>query len=105
MTTALLIGAVVLVICVASSKLSNKIGIPVLLLFIVLGMLFGSDGILKIGFDDFQLAEKICSAALIFIMFYGGFGTSWAPAKPVAVKAALLASLGVIATAGLTGVF
>lgn len=105
MTTALLIGAVVLVICVASSKLSNKIGIPVLLLFIVLGMLFGSDGILKIGFDDFQLAEKICSAALIFIMFYGGFGTSWAPAKPVAVKAALLSSLGVIATAGLTGVF
>lgn len=105
MTMALLIGAVVLVICAASSKLSNKIGVPVLLLFIVLGMLFGSDGILKIGFDDFQLAEKICSAALIFIMFYGGFGTSWAPAKPVAVKAALLSSLGVVATAGLTGVF
>lgn len=101
----LLLCAAVLIVCVASSKLSNKIGVPTLVLFIVLGMLFGTDGIFGIGFDDYQLAEQLCSTALIVIMFYGGFGTNWSPAKPVAVKAVLLSSLGVVATAVLTGLF
>lgn len=76
-----------------------------LLAFILLGMLFGSDGLLQIPFDNYALAEQICSVALIFIMFYGGFGTNWDEAKPVAVKSVLLSSLGVILTAGLTGIF
>lgn len=97
--------AVVLLICVASSKLSNRFGVPTLLLFLVLGMLFGSDGILKIPFEDYALAEQICSVALIFIMFYGGFGTNWSVAKPVAVPAILMSSAGVVVTAALTGVF
>lgn len=76
-----------------------------LLAFIVLGMIFGSDGIFKIPFENYVFAEQICSIALIFIMFYGGFGTSWDEAKPVAVKSILLSTLGVILTAGLTGLF
>ncbi len=67
--------------------------------FILLGMLFGSDGIFKIPFEDFFFAEQICSFALIFIMFYGGFGTKWASARPVAGKAVLLSTLGVALTA------
>ena len=70
-----------------------------LLGFILLGMLFGSDGILKIPFENYKLAEDICSAALIFIMFYGGFGTNWKTAHPVAVKSVCLSTLGVILTA------
>lgn len=100
-----LICAIVLLICIVSSKISNRVGVPVLLLFIVLGMLFGSDGIFGIRFDNFPLAEQLCSIGLIFIMFYGGFGTNWSAAKPVAVKSFLLSSAGVVITAGLTGLF
>ena len=49
--------------------------------------------------------RQICSYALIIIMFYGGFGTNWKQAKPVAGKAIALSTLGVVATAALTGLF
>ena len=76
-----------------------------LLAFILLGMFFGSDGVVKIPFENYQFAEQICSVALVFIMFYGGFGTNWNEAKPVAKKSIMLSTLGVIMTAGLTGLF
>lgn len=100
----LLITAVIFA-CVLLNKVSQKLGIPTLLAFILLGMLFGSDGLLKIPFDNYSFAEQICSIALIFIMFYGGFGTNWKSARPVAAKAILLSSLGVVFTAGLTALF
>lgn len=105
MALELVVISVVVLACVLCNRLSNKIGMPMLLAFIVLGMFFGSDGIIKIQFENYELAERICSIALIFIMFYGGFGTSWKEAKPVSVQAGLLATLGVVATAGLTGLF
>ena len=101
----MLLSAAVIIICVLANKLSNKIGMPVLIAFIALGMVFGSDGILKIPFENYSFAEQICSVALVFIMFYGGFGTKLSEAKPVAVKALLLSSVGVIFTAALTTVF
>lgn len=94
-----LLWAGVLFLCVIANRFSDKLGMPVLLLFMALGMLFGSDGLFKISFDDYEVTEKICEFALIFIMFYGGFDTKWKSAKPVAKKAILLASLGVIITA------
>lgn len=105
MLTILLIVAVVIIICILCNKLSNKLGIPMLLAFILIGMIFGSDGIFKIPFDNYGFAEQICSVALIFIMFYGGFGTKWNQARPIAVRAVLLSSAGVILTALFTGVF
>lgn len=105
MVQMLLLVAIVIVGCILCNRISDKIGIPMLLAFILLGMLFGSDGLFKIHFDDFKIAEQICSIALIFIMFYGGFGTKWSEAKPVAVKSILLSTLGVILTAGLVGIF
>lgn len=105
MNTLLLLGAAVLVACIAGNKLSSRVGIPTLFCFIALGMLFGSDGLVKIEFSNYAFAEQVCSAALIFIMFYGGFGTKWSAAKPVAPKAVLLSTLGVLITAGLTGLF
>lgn len=101
----LLLVAIVIVGCILCNRISDKIGVPMLLAFILLGMVFGSDGLFKIQFDDFGFAEQICSIALIFIMFYGGFGTKWSAAKPIAVKAVLLSTLGVMLTAGLVGVF
>lgn len=97
--------AVVLIACLLCNRLSNKLGIPMLLAFILLGMFFGSDGLLKIPFDNYIFAEQICSVALIFIMFYGGFCTKWSEARPIAVKSILLSSLGVIMTALITGLF
>lgn len=101
----LLITAVVIIACIALNKVSSTLGIPMLLAFILLGMFFGSDGPIKIEFSDYAVAEQICSVALIFIMFYGGFGTKWSAAKPVAFMAVLLSSAGVIFTAALTGLF
>ncbi|MDD3411663.1 MAG: potassium/proton antiporter [Eubacteriales bacterium] len=105
MTTILLLSALIILLCVLFNKLSSKIGVPMLLAFILLGMVFGVDGVLRIRFDDFAFAEQVCSFALIFIMFYGGFGTKWSEARPVAVKATLLSTLGVFLTAGLVGLF
>ena len=105
MNTGLFITSIIILLCILLNRVSRKIGIPMLLGFILLGMLFGSDGILKIPFENYRLAEDICSAALIFIMFYGGFGTNWKTARPVAVKSICLSTLGVIFTAFLTGMF
>ena len=58
-------------------------------------MLFGEDGIFRIVFDDYGVTETICSVSLIFIIFYGGFGTNVKEAKSVAAKALLLSTLGV----------
>lgn len=101
----LFITSAVIFICILSSKISGRIGVPTLFVFIVLGMLFGSDGVFKIPFDNYEFAEQICSVALIFIMFYGGFGTRWSEARPVAFKSILLSSVGVVLTAVMTGLF
>ena len=102
---ALLVVAIIILVCIAGSRLSGRLGVPTLFIFIMLGMLFGSDGIFKIPFGNFALAEQVCSVALIFIMFYGGFGTRWSEAKPVAGRSILLSSAGVVLTALLTGLF
>lgn len=101
----LLLGALIIVLCVVFNRISHKLGVPVLLAFIVLGMIFGTDGLVKIEFNDYRFAENICVFALIFIMFYGGFGTKWSAAKPVAAKAVLMSTLGTVITAGLVGAF
>lgn len=105
MAFAILLSAIVILSCVFLKRFTQRYGIPMLLAFIVLGLVFGTDGILKIHFEDYGIVEKICSAALIFIMFYGGFGTNWKQARSVAVKSALLSTLGVGLTALLTGIF
>ena len=101
MTFFLLFISAVLLLGVLFSKLSDKIGVPVLLGFLALGMVFGSDGLFRIPFENFDFANQIATVALIFIIFYGGFGTNWRAAKPVAVQSILLSTLGVLFTAAL----
>ena len=105
MTLGLLLAAAMLIACLLCQKLTDRIGVPTLVAFIGIGMVFGSDGILRIPFDNYEFAQDASTIALIFIMFYGGFGTNWKQARPVAGKAALLSSAGVVATAFLTGLF
>lgn len=105
MTNTLFISSIVIILSILSSKFSQKLGIPSLLLFIGLGLFFGSDGIVRIPFDNYYLAQVICSTSLIFIMFYGGFGTRWQTAKPVAVKSILLSTVGVVLTTLFVGLF
>lgn len=105
MTTMLIMGAAIVLLCIASSKLLYRFGVPTLLVFLLLGMLFGSDGPGGIAFENYELAQQICSIGLIFIMFYGGFGTNWKAARPVAAPAILMSTVGVVLTAALTGIF
>ena len=93
-----LVGCVIL-ICILLNRFLDKLAIPSLLFFILLGMLLGENGILGVVFNDYEIAEMICSTSLIFIMFFGGFGTNLSVAKPVIVKSILLSSLGVLLTA------
>ena len=103
--TILMICLVILISTTFLDKISNKFGVPILLAFIFLGMIFGEDGLVKIQFADFTLAEDLSTIALIFIMFYGGFGTNWDTAKPVAIKSSIMASAGVIGTCLVVGFF
>lgn len=105
MTSLLLFTSIILLTCSLLKKMSARLGIPALLTFILLGMLLGSDGLFKIPFEDYEFAEQLSSIALIFIMFYGGFGTNWNAARPVAAVSIILSSLGTILTAVLTGLF
>ena len=79
----LLILALVMIACILCNKLTSKIGMPVLLAFLAVGMLCGVYGPLHIRFDNYALTETLSTVALIFIIFYGGFGTKWRAAKPV----------------------
>ena len=97
----LLIGFI-FILALFAIRFSNKYGAPSLLLFIVLGMIFGAIGI---EFDNYVFADQFATVALMVIMFYGGFGTNWNMAKHVAKEAIILSSLGVALTALVTGVF
>lgn len=105
MVQTLLLVAVAIIACILCNKITSKVGIPMLLAFLAVGILCGTNGILKIDFNNYNLTENICTAALIFIIFYGGFGTKWSAAKPVALKASLLSTIGVFLTALAVGIF
>ena len=101
----LLLFSFVAIACVLCNKLTNRVGIPMLLAFLGVGMLCGTDGLLGISFENDAICEQVSTVALIFIIFYGGFGTKWSEAKPVAGRSVLLSTVGVFLTAGLVGGF
>lgn len=99
----ILLGAVLLVIGIVSSKFSQRLGLPVLVLFIGVGMLAGEDGFGRIAFDNFAAAHAIGTVALAIILFDGGLQTRTASLRAAWKPAAVLATLGVLATAAITG--
>lgn len=101
----LLISSILILVSVAISKVSDRAGIPALLLFIVVGMIAGSEGLGGIYFDSMTLAQNIGIVALVFILFSGGLDTNWNEVKPVLKPAISLATLGVFLTAVFIGFF
>ena len=100
----LLIAAVILFLSIFAGKAGYRFGLPALLLFLGVGMLFGSDG-LGIQFSDPNVAQFIGMLALSIILFSGGMDTSAAEIKPVLGQGIVLATAGVMFTAFLTGYF
>ncbi len=101
----LLLGSVLLFISVIASKTSFRFGIPTLILFLIVGMLAGSDGPGGIYFNDPKIAQFLGVVALTFILFSGGLDTKWESVKPVLKNGISLSTIGVLITAMLVGIF
>jgi cell volume regulation protein A len=101
----LLIGSVLLFFSLLTEKLPKKFGIPLLLLFISIGMIAGSDGLIKIRFDDPDTAQFIGMVALAIILFSGGMNSKYEEIKPVMIPGILLSTLGILLTTLFTGLF
>lgn len=95
--------SLLIVISIIITRFSNTLGLPELVLFIIIGMLAGSEGIGKIQFEDYHLSQHIGTIALIFILFSGGLDTKIRDIKPVVKSALSLASVGVILTTVIIG--
>jgi cell volume regulation protein A len=99
----ILAGAALVLVSIFASLVFARIGAPLLLLFLGLGMLVGEDGPIGLEFDDFRLTYVVGSIALAVILFDGGLRTSRETLRLAAAPAITLATFGVILTAGLTG--
>ena len=101
----LLIGSVLLFISLFAGKTSSKFGVPVLILFLTIGMLAGSDGIGGIKFNNPGTAQFVGIVALNFILFSGGLDTRWQSVKPILWQGLALSTAGVMLTALTVGLF
>jgi cell volume regulation protein A len=97
----ILLGGLLLLLSVFAGLISAKLGAPLLLAFLALGMLAGEDGPGHIRFDDFRISYLVGSAALAIILFDGGVSTKWADVRGLLAPSALLATIGVALTAGI----
>lgn len=102
-TAFILVGiGLLLALSVASSRASARLGLPLSLVFIVIGMLAGSEGIGGIGFEDYHRSYQVGILALVLILFDGGLQTPVRGVKLVAAPSLILATIGVAITAAIT---
>jgi len=99
----ILLGGLLGVLCILIGVLSRRFGLPVLLVFLGLGMLAGEDGVLGIPFDDFHVAYLIGSIALAVILLEGGLQVEVPMLREAFWPALVLATVGVVVTAGCVG--
>lgn len=100
----LLVVSIILILSIFAGKAGYRFGLPALLLFLGVGMLFGSDG-LGIQFDNPQLTQFIGTLALSIILFSGGMDTKLSEVRPIASQGVVLATVGVLLTTFITGGF
>ncbi|WP_350546812.1 potassium/proton antiporter [Pseudoalteromonas sp. 5-MNA-CIBAN-0065] len=100
----ILLAAVLILLGIVSSKLSARLGLPVLVMFLMVGMLAGEDGPGGIFFDNAAAAHSLGTLALAMILFDGGLQTPLKAIKKVWKPASVLATLGVLITSAVTGV-
>ncbi len=94
-----LVIAVLIIFSILANKVSGRLGVPALLIFLMVGMLAGSEGPGGIYFDDPWVAQAVGVMALTYILFSGGLNTRWAEVRPVLPQAAVLSTIGVLLTA------
>jgi cell volume regulation protein A len=102
--TVILLVGLVLAVSIVVALGAARTGLPVLVAFLAVGMLLGSDGPGGIEFDDAKLAREVGIVGLALILYEGGLQTSWRRLRQVVVPAALLSTVGVVVSAVLTGV-
>lgn len=98
----MLVVSLLFFVSIVVSKAGNRLGVPALLLFLCVGMVFGSDG-LGIHFDNIETAQTIGTVALCIILFSGGMDTKIQDIRPVIAPGLVLATLGVFLTSFATG--
>lgn len=101
----ILLYGVVLFLSLCSIKIASRIQVPLLVMFLFLGMLLGSDGVGKIYFDNFSAAQNIGNFALLFILFSGALETKKIDALSALYPSGILATVGVFLTAILAALF
>jgi len=101
----LLAGCSLLILSIVMSRISTRFGIPALVMFLIIGMLAGSDGPGGIYFDNIWAAQSLGVVALAMILFSGGLDTHWPSLRPVFVQGMALATFGVVISAVLVGMF
>ena len=100
----LLIGSILLIASIILSKAGARFGIPTLLVFLIAGMLFGTDG-LGLQFDSAEDAQFLGVIALSVILFSGGLDTRFSDIKPILTPGIILSTLGVVLTTLFAGLF
>ena len=100
----LLIGSILLFVSIVVSKAGYRFGVPTLLIFLLVGMLFGSDG-LGLQFNNASSAQFIGMLALSIILFTGGLDTRFGDIRPVLAQGIVLSTLGVVFTTFFAGLF
>ncbi len=101
----LLIGSLLLFMALVAGKTGYRFGVPALLLFLIVGMIAGNDGLGFINFQNTTVAQHIGVVALTCILFSGGMDTRYDEIKPIAGQGIVLATVGVLLTALITGLF
>ena len=97
--------SILLIVSIIASKASVRLGVPSLLLFLFIGMLAGSQGLVGMSLHNPKIAQYVGIVALVFILFSGGIETRWESVRPVLGEGIALATLGVLITAALVGLF
>ncbi len=103
--TQMLGAAILLLLCVVASKVTGKMGMPTLVVFLGVGLLAGSEGLGQIHFDDAKATQSLGILALSYILFSGGLDTKWKSIRPVLRSGISLSTFGVLITCFLVGTF
>ncbi|MBA2566276.1 MAG: potassium/proton antiporter [Thermoleophilaceae bacterium] len=99
----LLVAGALLALGILATLAAGRLRVPGLVLFLLLGMLIGSDGLGLIPFDDVELTRTIGIIAIVLILFEGGLAAGWDEIRPVLGVSISLATIGTLTTAGITG--
>lgn len=100
-----LIFGILILASVFASKIASRLGVPALLLFLLIGILSGSQGVGGIDFESYGVSQYVADSALVIILFSGGLDSKWRQIRPIIKEGLLLSTLGVCITAVLVGSF